>query len=110
MTLGSIKRRMHSVLFRMPLMITCQQFEAFIVDYLEGGLTTRERRRFNRHLRVCQGCRAYLAAYEASIEAAKKGLAEPARPEFDDAPEDLVMAIVKSIAAHKTNDTSPDGS
>jgi len=110
MNLGSMKRRMQSVLFRMPLMITCREFEEFIVEYLEGGLTEQQRRVFEIHLRVCRECREYLAAYKAGIEAARQGLAEPAGPKIDDAPDDLVKAILASIEVGVSDNNPPESS
>lgn len=110
MTLGSMKRRIQGVMFRMPMMITCRQFEEFIVDYLEGGLTTHERRVFEIHLSICRECREYLAAYKASMEAAKQGLSLDESPVLEEVPEDLVTAIVASIGATETNGEPPDSS
>jgi len=110
MNLGSMKRRMQGVMFRMPMMITCRQFENFIVDYLDGGLTTHERRVFELHLRICRECREYLAAYKASMEAAKLGLASDLSALPEDAPEDLVTAILASIGATEIDGKPPDSS
>lgn len=40
--------------------LSCQQAVELVTDYLEGGLSRRERRSFERHLRACDGCVAYL--------------------------------------------------
>lgn len=92
----TLRRRLQGVMFRMPMMISCRQFEEFIIDYLEDGLTDGQRRLFEIHLKVCHECREYLAAYKTSIEAAKQGLADAAALLPDEVPEDLVAAVIAS--------------
>ena len=92
----SFKRRMQGLMFRMPMMITCEEFEEFIISYIEGGLTKHQRRLFEIHLRFCRECRDYLAAYEASIEAAKTGAIDEALTMPDEVPEDLIAAVIAS--------------
>jgi anti-sigma factor RsiW len=96
-----MKRRMQGVMFRMPMMITCRQFEEFIIDYLDGELTNHEARLFEIHLRICRECREYLAAYEATMEAARLGLDESVAPLPDEVPEDLIAAVIESRDARK---------
>ena len=94
----SLRRRLLGLAFRLPMMITCREFEAFIVDYLEDGLSPSERRRFEMHLRVCRECREYIAAYRASMEAARQALGpdEVPVPLPEPVPEDLVAAVIAS--------------
>ena len=82
------------VLRHMPLMITCRQFEDFILAYLEGELPERQKLVFELHLKVCRECRDYLAAYRRTIEISKRAFEEPDQPVPDDVPEDLVKAIL----------------
>ena len=37
----TLRRRMHGLIFKLPLMITCEEFEAFLLAYLEDELTPR---------------------------------------------------------------------
>ena len=60
------------MLRHMPMMITCREFEDFILAYLEGELPERQRRQFDLHIRLCRECRDYLAAYRLSTELAKR--------------------------------------
>lgn len=78
----------------MPLMITCQQFEDFILAYLEGELPEKQKFVFELHLKLCRECRDYLAAYRRTIEVSKRAFEEPEQPLPDDVPEDLVKAIL----------------
>lgn len=78
----------------MPLMITCRQFEEFILAYLESDLPARQQFVFELHLKVCRECRDYLAAYRCTIEISKRAFEDPDQPVPDDVPEDLVKAIL----------------
>ncbi|MEP3636018.1 MAG: zf-HC2 domain-containing protein [Paracoccaceae bacterium] len=107
MSLETIRRHIRGVMFRAPMMINCQEFEAFIVEYLEGGLTSKERFLFDLHLKVCRECRDYLTAYKASMLAAQQGLSddEDASALLNDVPEDLITAVISSRAdPAKTDD------
>jgi len=47
--------------------IVCQQAVELVTDYLEGALTRRDRRRFERHLRACPTCTAYVEQIRITI-------------------------------------------
>jgi predicted anti-sigma-YlaC factor YlaD len=40
--------------------LTCQELVELVTDYLEDALTPAERARFEAHLTMCDGCRAYI--------------------------------------------------
>ena len=82
-------RRLQGVMFKLPLMITCAQFEDFIVSYLDGQLPARQRRLFELHLRICRECRDYLAAYRASMVLTKSALRTENEQDLQAVPEDL---------------------
>lgn len=50
--------------------IPCQQAVELVTDYLEGRLSRRDRKRFERHLAACPNCAAYLDQIQRTIEAA----------------------------------------
>lgn len=79
------------VLRRVHFMITCKEFEDFVLRYLEDELSDKQRSVFERHLRMC---REYLDAYRRSMEIAEAVLAPPGEPVPDDVPEDLIKAIL----------------
>lgn len=86
---GFMLRRMHS-------MITCREFEAFIMSYLDGSLPRAQKKKFEWHLSLCRECREYLAAYKRTIEVGKAVLG-PADGSFPiDIPEDLIKAVLDS--------------
>ena len=83
------------MLRRMPLMLTCMEFESFILAYIEDDLPSRQRRVFEFHMKICRECRDYLAAYRQTIALGKAVLTdEPAAPVPDAVPEDLIKAVL----------------
>ncbi|WP_136656338.1 zf-HC2 domain-containing protein [Nitratireductor sp. XY-223] len=89
----TLMRRIHGMMFKLPLMITCEAFEDFILAYLEDELSARQRFVFEMHLKLCRECREYLAAYRASLELAKAGGKAPEET-LPPVPDDLVKAVL----------------
>lgn len=50
--------------------IACAELVELITDYLEGELSARDRKRFERHLTGCDGCDTYLEQMRRTIELA----------------------------------------
>ena len=78
-----------------PMMITCQQFEEFIIEYLEDTLPKEKHRLFEFHIRTCRECREYLAAYQRSREITQGCIGTVAT--LDDVPNDLIAAVTKTL-------------
>jgi anti-sigma factor RsiW len=49
--------------------LPCQELVELVTDYLEGRLSARERLRFERHLPICSGCRAYVEQMRQTLRA-----------------------------------------
>jgi anti-sigma factor RsiW len=47
--------------------LVCEEAVRLVTDYLDGTLSGRQRRRFERHLRGCPNCSAYLEQIRATI-------------------------------------------
>ncbi len=77
-----------------PRMITCREFDSFVVDYLDDKLPIAQRRKFELHLKTCESCRDYLTAYEKTVEIGQALLISESDNPPADAPEDLVKAIL----------------
>lgn len=101
MTEQSRKRQIERWLHMLPMMITCEEFEGFIMQYLEGDLPALKRIVFELHMKVCRECRDYLSAYQRSIETAKAATEQQELPEI---PEDLVAAILSAQKANGKKD------
>ncbi len=80
----------------MPNMITCKEFDDFMVDYLDGELSSAQRNKFELHIRMCKECRQYLDAYKRTIETTKAVHQSEDSVIPNDVPEDLVKAILKA--------------
>lgn len=91
---GIMRRLKGAMLKRMHGMITCREFEEFVLSYLDDELPAKQRNIFEWHLRICRECREYLAAYERTIEVGKAALGPADNAVPDDVPEDLVRAVL----------------
>lgn len=89
-----ILRRMHGVMFKLPLMITCDAFEDFILAYLDGELPGKQKFIFEMHLKLCRECREYLDAYRASMTLTKAAFDEELGEKLAAVPDDLVKAVL----------------
>jgi anti-sigma factor RsiW len=47
--------------------MTCRELVHVITDYLEGGLSRRNRRRVERHLGGCDGCTTYVRQMRETV-------------------------------------------
>ena len=66
-------------LFRPSL--SCEQVNQFILDYLDGALDARTRKRFEAHMAACPDCSPYLDQYVQTVELLREqGEAAPAPP------------------------------
>ena len=86
-------RRLHGLLFKLPMMITCSEFEDFILAYLDDELPRRKRLVFEMHLKLCAECRAYLAAYRTALVLTQA----QSDTDLTDVPEDLVTAVMSAL-------------
>lgn len=86
---GQMLKRMHG-------MLTCREFEEFVLAYLDGELTQKQLTRFNLHLRICRECRDYMAAYQRALDINKAVLGASEEPVPDDVPDDLIKAILEA--------------
>jgi anti-sigma factor RsiW len=82
-------------------MITCKEFEQFIMAYLDGELPSRKKVIFEWHLRLCRECRDYLAAYQRSVELGKACLTSTDEPVPSDVPQDLIKAILDANSSSR---------
>jgi len=76
--------------------ISCAEFNQFIIDYLERNLPFGQRAHFRLHLVFCRKCRAYLDSYKKTIALGKKAFADHERPAREEAPPELIRAILSS--------------
>jgi len=68
--------RMTAELADMP----CQAFVELVTEYLERSMEPGDRARMDRHLELCEGCRAYLQQIHRTIELAGDVPVQPPDP------------------------------
>ena len=91
----SVMRKAKAFMFRsLPMMISCREFEEFLIDYFEDSLPKRQRLVFEIHMKICRECREYLVAFKRSIDVSKRVFTDLDEQVPDDVPEDLVRAII----------------
>ena len=56
--------------------LVCREFVELVTDYLEGGLSARDRARFEAHLAECDGCAGYLEDMRRMVDS-KSELPDP---------------------------------
>jgi anti-sigma factor RsiW len=77
--------------------MNCREFVEFLHEYLLGNLPAGERDEFERHLAECPWCVAYLDSYRKTVQLEQAAFAATAdAPPPDDAPEELIQAILRA--------------
>ena len=77
------------------IIISCQEFDDFIVSYLDGTLPPKQRLLFQGHVAMCSVCRKYLHRYKQTMDLTKIACL-PIEESRADVPDDLVNAILKA--------------
>lgn len=73
--------------------ITCRELIGFIAEYLDGTLDRKSAHEFERHLRVCPSCVAYLESYRRTVRLGREALRASDDPASGAVPEGLISAI-----------------
>ena len=79
--------------------MNCREFVDFLMSYLDGELDETARAVFESHLGGCRVCHSYLDDYKKTIELGRACCGAPAGPVPDDAPAELVAAILQARRA-----------
>jgi len=64
--------------------LVCRQVVELVNDYLEDALSRRDRRRFERHLRGCPNCSAYLEQMRVTVAATGRLSPEDLTPDAEE--------------------------
>ncbi len=70
--------------------LSCQELVELVTDYVEGAMPEDERKQFEEHLDLCDGCRAYVEQMRETIRLVGKLTPELVPP---DAERDLLQAF-----------------
>jgi len=47
--------------------MSCKELVELVTEYLEGSLSWRQRRRFEKHIALCHGCTAYVEQFRVTL-------------------------------------------
>ena len=95
---GRVKRYLGSVYLKFfPGQVTCREFESFIIDYVEGELSDRQRKMFDWHMVICPMCKVHFETYRKAIELGQKVFEE----ESDEVPESVHSELVNAVIASR---------
>ncbi|NQW10143.1 MAG: zf-HC2 domain-containing protein [Alphaproteobacteria bacterium] len=94
-SLRSLRWRIqHWLEHTVPGLMTCEEFEQTLVDYLDGAMGPVARRTVDLHVRTCPACRRYMRAYNKARHLAVDALTFSEQKALETIPEDLVQAIL----------------
>ena len=66
-------------------LLTCKEIVRLVTDYVEGGLDSATRARFEDHVVICPPCRAHFAQMRRTIATAGRLREVDVDPEFETA-------------------------
>lgn len=99
-------RRVRGILQRhSPGMITCGEFEDFVLSYLEGELPLPQRKVFEFHMLICEECRVYLEGYRKAQQLGVRAFDHADETMPDSVPSDLVDAILDALEHQADSDS-----
>ena len=71
-------------------MLTCKEFNEFMIDYLEGGLPVWQKYMCWLHVKMCRECAYFVQQYHRVIALGQNACDSP----DDSVPEELVKAAM----------------
>ncbi|MCH7518860.1 MAG: zf-HC2 domain-containing protein [Candidatus Dadabacteria bacterium] len=91
-----MSKSIRSLLFKIPYMLNCREFEEFIDDYIDGKLLSSVSRKVYLHLLACWDCKSYIRAYKRSIEMSKAFCDKLDSEVLEDVPDELISIVLKN--------------
>ena len=76
--------------------ITCREFIDFMMNYIDENMPVEQRMLFDQHLNGCDDCVDYLATYRQTVSLSAAVYDPEWEPKVEEAPEDLILAILQS--------------
>jgi len=75
-------------------MLTCKEFDHFMVDYLEGGLPIWQKYMCWLHVKMCRECAHFVRQYRRAIALGQHAFDDPDDEVPDSVPEELIKAAL----------------
>lgn len=76
------------------MMLTCKEFDDFMVDYLDNGLPVWQKFMCWLHVKMCAECAEFVREYNHTIKLGKNACDAPDAPVSDAVPEELIKAAL----------------
>jgi len=80
-------------------MLTCKEFDGFMIDYLEDGLPVWQKYMCWLHVKLCRECAYIIQQYRQVVALGREACESPDEPIPDSVPEELIQA---ALAHRKT--------
>ena len=74
--------------------MNCREFVDFLMSYLDGELEAPQGSVFEEHMALCPPCLTFLDTYKDTIRLGKFACQDEAGPPPEEAPEQLIQAIL----------------
>ena len=81
-------------------MLTCKEFDDFMIDYLDENLPVWQKFMCWLHVKMCRECANFVQEYQRSIALGKSAYDAPNELVPDSVPEELIKAAL----AHRETD------
>ncbi len=81
------------------MMLTCKEFDDFMVDYLGDGLPVWQKYMCWLHVKMCRECAHFVREYKRTIDLGKAAFDDQGDQVPDSVPEELIRAAL----AHRKN-------
>jgi len=78
-------------------MLTCKEFDDFMVDYLEQDLPAWQKFMCWLHVKMCRECAGFVREYHQAIKLGQKAYDAP----NDSLPDSVPEELIKAALAHK---------
>lgn len=75
-------------------MLTCKEFDDFMVDYLDGTLPIGQKISCWLHVKMCRECAYFVRQYRKAIAVGRAAFDEPEAQIPDSVPEELIRAAL----------------
>lgn len=81
-------------------MLTCKEFDDFMIDYLDDGLPVWQKYLCWLHVKMCRECAYFIRQYRRTVALGKSAYDSAGDPVPESVPEELVKAALAHRKYH----------